>query len=119
MMHKTDNFIYRILTALFLLLFLPVLFSIIFIDKKLPYYENCRLATLLPNVVLFAVGLVCLIVISLWLGREIRKNRTRSRAWETAQKLLLPAVFVLLYFINVYIARETAYYTSWDPEVVR
>lgn len=119
MMQKTEKIIYRILTALFLLLFLPVLFSIIFIDKKLPYYENCRLATLLPNMVLFAVGLVCLFVIALWLGRENRKNRTRSRAWETAQKLLLPAVFVLLYFINVYIARETAYYTSWDPEVVR
>ena len=110
MMQKTEKIIYRILTALFLLLFLPVLFSIIFIDKKLPYYENCRLATLLPNVVLFAVGLVCLIVIALWLGRENRKNRTRSRAWETAQKLLLPAVFVLLYFINVYIARAPGYY---------
>ena len=43
MMQKTEKIIYRILTALFLLLFLPVLFSIIFIDKKLPYYENCRL----------------------------------------------------------------------------
>lgn len=116
MMQKTEKIIYRILTALFLLLFLPVLFSIIFIDKKLPYYENCRLATLIPNVVLFVAGLVCLIVIMLWLGRE---SRTRSRAWETAQKLFLPALFVLLYFVNVYIARETAYYTSWDPEVVR
>ena len=85
MMQKTEKIIYRILTALFLLLFLPVLFSIIFIDKKLPFYENCRLGTLLPFLVLFAVGLVCLFVIALWLGRENRKNRTRSRAWETAQ----------------------------------
>lgn len=122
MMQRTEKIIYKILIVLLLMLFLPVLFSILFIDRLLPYYEECRLATLLPNFVLFPVGLPVLAVIGIWISRK-RANCAEHTACKKyralLKKLSLPAVFLLLYIVNVYIARETVYYTSWDPEIVR
>ena len=113
---STEKTVYRIIIICFCLLFIPVFFCVVFLDKIIPYYDSYRLTTLLPNAVLFAVGIVALLIGSF----VIYKGRTFSgKRSLTVMNLMLPLIFIVLYFVNVYIARETVYYTGWDPEVVR
>ena len=113
---KKENLFYKMAISVFSVLFLPVLFCIIFLDKKIPYYDSCRLATLLPNVVLFAVGILALLIACVMIHKGRNINGKRS---EIELNLFLVLIFLALYHVNVYIARETVYYTGWDAEVIR
>ena len=113
---KVENLFYKMIHIVFCVLFLPVLFGVIFLDKKLPYYENYRLAALLPNIVLAGIGVAGLMIAGMIIYRGRKFIGKRSR---TVLDLFLPLIFIALYFVNVYIARETVYYTGWDAEVVR
>lgn len=115
---KIKDISYKLVVACFSLLFFPVLFCVIFLDKIIPYYEGYRLATVLPNLILFIVGLIALMIV----GYMICKGRKISGGVQHSAIILnisLLLIFIALYFVNVYISRETVYYTGWDPEVVR
>ena len=115
-MQKIENLFYKMINIVFCILFLPVLFCTIFLDKKIPFYENYRLATLLPNALLAGIGIIGLLIacMIIYKGRKFIGKRSRI-----VLNILLPLLFIALYFVNVYISRETVYYTGWDVEVVR
>lgn len=106
----------RLVKICFCILFLPVLFCVSFLDKVIPYYDHYRLATLLPNAILLVIGILALCIAGVLICKGRKFNGKFS---EIVLDIFLVVIFVTLYFVNVYIARETVYYTGWDPEVVR
>lgn len=96
--------------------FLPVLFCVFFLDKRIPYNEGLHPATVLPNGVLFVIALAGVAVVCLlaWAFRKIELTKKVNLITDT----VLAVFFILLYFINVWIAREIAFMLPWDVMVV-
>lgn len=116
-MKKISNTGFLLIFIVMMALFLPVFLCILVFGNNMDYYSFCKLPTLLPNAVLFAIVLIALMVwiITFYFCRKIKLS--------TKQGLILDFVlllfFVVLYFINVEISRNTSYYTGWDPNCVR
>ena len=109
------------------IVFFPVLFCVIFIGNRMDYNEGLKLAALVPNYVLFAIALLGIAVICL-LAEVTKKARQKFKAGRTEDNgirldlifdIVLAAVFILLFFVNVRIAKETAFLLPWDVGVVR
>ena len=109
--------IWGILRVLLLIVFLPVLFCVVMIGNNMDYNESLKLVTRLPNQALFLIALVGLAfcIFLLWKINECilssRKNWIINGA--------LAFLFVTLYFVNVWIAKEIAFYLPWDVMMVR
>lgn len=116
-MKKTGKFWQeRLVYAVFAVLFFPVLLCVALLGDKMKYYEICRLATLLPNPVIFLAAAFAVVVCAFLAGRQKSLIGKRENIfWDIG----LVVLFTALYFLNVWIARETAYYTGWDPDCVR
>lgn len=114
-MKKGQKIIIKWAKVTFLFLFLPILFCILFLDKRIQYDETARLLTLVPNYILFLIG-----IIGIGMGVIVQNRRGSERIISTkGQVVLLGALFIVLYFVNVYVARETIYYVAYDTEQVR
>lgn len=116
-MKKYSNTGFLIIMIIMPVLFLPVFFCILTYGNQMDYFSIYKLPTLLPNAVLFAAVLTALIV---WIGifylcRKIKLSMKQGLILD----FVLLVLFVILYFINVEISRNTAYYTGWDPNCVR
>lgn len=98
-------------------LFLPVFLCILVFGNNMDYYSFCKLPTLLPNAVLFAIVLIALMVwiIIFYFCRKIKLSVKQG----LIPDFVLLLFFLVLYFINVEISRNTSYYTGWDPNCVR
>ncbi len=94
------------------LVFLPALFCLFFLDPRIEYNKWMRLPTLLPNSILFVIALSALAVLCLLAGR-IGKIKLTARG-NIVFHIALIVVFVLLYFLNEWIARETIYQIGND-----
>lgn len=113
---KAGKHLMRFFYVLMGALFLPVLFCVIFIGNHMDYKEDLKLNALLPNYVFFAIALAGLALICLlaWAVRKI--CLTRRVNWGTDG--ILAVLFILLYFVNVRIAREIAFKFPWDIMIV-
>lgn len=112
-----QNMIRAILGVLLLIVFLPVLFCVMLVGDNMDYNEGLKLATRLPNQVLFLIALVgmAFCILLFWKLKDVTLS---SRAnWVVNGILIL--LFFALYFVNVRIAKEIAFYLPWDIMVTR
>lgn len=116
-MERIKDRIFLVLYILMALIFVPVFFCVIFVGKNMDYYAGLKLATLLPNWVLFliasiGVGAVCLMF---WMERD----HLLSWRGNWIVNIVLTILFICLYFVNVRLTREIAFICPWDIMVVR
>lgn len=111
------SIIWNILSALLLIVFLPVLFCVVLIGHNMDYNEGLKLLTRLPNQVLFLIALAGL-AFCIFLFWKLNTCRLSLRAnWVVNGILAL--LFIALYFVNVRIAKEIGFYPPWDILVAR
>lgn len=114
---KVQDNIYKILIGILVVCFLPVLFCIVFVGNHMDYYDGMKVYLRLPNQVLSIVALAgltfCIFLFRKCSGWQL----TRRANWILNGSLA--GLFIALYFINVHIAKEIAFYLPWDIGVVR
>ena len=108
--------IYSVPVILFVLLFVPVFCNVIIKGIEADDAVIYKIATLHTNKVLFmyalvAIGILFVIYI---LGRCIKDNCYSY----SAAIIFSVAVAVMMYFVNVYIAKCIAFYGGWDCGMV-
>lgn len=112
-----QNKIWGILEALLLIVFLPVLFCVVIIGNNMDYKEELKLIARLPNQALLLIALVGM-AFCIYLFWRFKNVVLTSRAnWLVNGVLAL--LFLALYFVNVWIAKEIAFYLPWDIMVIR
>ena len=106
------GFMYILMGALFL----PVLFCVVFIGNHMDYSEIYKVNALLPNYIFAMIALADFVFIFLvaWACRKIRLTHKAHLGLDG----LLAILFLLLFLVNVRIAREIAFYFHWDVMVV-
>lgn len=114
---KFLNRIWKLLNSLFLLLFLPVLFCVLFIGNYINYWDSAKADILLPNIVLTLIALVPLGICLRLLGsaKKIRLTKQTGRYLD----MLLLVLFIGFYFLCLLLTRETAFDMSVDQGIVR
>lgn len=121
MFHKikeadVGHVLFTIASALMLFLFLPVLFCVIFIGNNMDYYEVLKLQTVAPNVILFAVGVICFLIYCVFARWTQNFELTPKRNRITNGLLVL--AFTAVYFLNILIMKEISFRLPWDVMVV-
>ncbi len=113
---RAGKLLVRFFYVLMGVLFLPVIASVFFVGNHMQYNKYNKINALLPNYVFLGVALVGFAFICLlaWIFR--RTCLTRRVNW--AVNGVLAVLFLLLFFVNVYIAREIAFRFPWDIMVV-
>ena len=105
------------LNILMLILFLPVLFCVIFIGNGMDYNVQMKLTVLLPG---FLMVFIALIGVAVWM---FIFSKCRERQLETKENLianiLFLASYILLFLVNIRVAKEIAFKIPWDISVVR
>ena len=112
-----QSIIWGILSALLLLVFLPVLFCVVMIGNNMDYNEGLKLVAVLPNQLLLLIALVgmAFCIFLFWKFKDVVLSYRAN--WVTNGILAL--LFFTLYFVNVWIAKEIAFYPPWDIMMVR
>lgn len=97
--------------------FLPVLFCTIFIGNHMNYNETFKQGTLLPNYILLMIALLggAALFGLTWLFRKQELTKRINYVFDG----ILALLFILLYFVNVWVAKEIIFYLPWDIMVVR
>lgn len=113
---KAGKQVLRVLYIVMGIVFLPVAFCVIFIGNRMNYNQGLKLTALFPNYVLFLLALlgaagICLL--ALWAKRIRLTPKTNLIV-----NIVLAVSFLILFFINVRIAKEIAFRLPWDVGVV-
>lgn len=115
--HKLTDKLYGILGAMLLAFFLPVLFCVVFIGMHMDYTDDMKINTRLPNQVLLLIALagiaVCIFLFRKFSGAVMTKLQNRVCGG------VLAVLFLGLYFLNIWAAKEIIFYLPWDIMVVR
>lgn len=116
-MKRIKDRIFLFLYVLMAAVFVPVFLCVILVGNNMDYYVGLKIATLLPNWVLFLIASIGVGVIffMFWMERE----KTFSLKGNWIANIVFALLFVGLYFINVRITREIAFKLPWDIMVVR
>ncbi|MBR6094979.1 MAG: hypothetical protein IKP92_08170 [Lachnospiraceae bacterium] len=114
---KFETTVYKVLSVLFLAVFLPVLFCVFTVAARMDYFEAMKPQTMLPNFVLFLLALPfgALIVFLLSQGE---KHPLKGK-WDYLTGAGLAVLAIGLYFVMNSVAREAAFFLPWDIDVVR
>lgn len=110
---------HHILRALYIIMgivFFPVAFCVIFIGIRMDYNEGLKLQALLPNYALFMIALLGAAAVCL-LAYWTKRIRLTPRM-NLIVNIALAISFLLLFFLNVRIAKEIAFRLPWDVGVV-
>lgn len=113
---RAEKRVIGFLNLLMGVLFFPALFCVIFIGNHMDYNEGLKVNALLPNYVFLAgalAGFACICLLS-WVTRKMRMTRRADLILDGLMALL----FLLLFFVNVRIARDIAFKCPWDIMVV-
>ena len=115
-MKKRKLNLYSLLGALFLLIFIPVLFCILVWGSRMDYNLATKLVTLCDNKILF---LMCIPVIAvcfsfIYMTRKIELTKRVS----VILNISLVVVFVLMFFVNLEICKCINIAQGWDVSVV-
>jgi len=111
---KLYNEIKKILSILFLLIFIPILISVIFIGNKANYPEYYKLNTKVDNWVIFLASLLLAIVI-FFIVSAINRIGATSRG-RVVFNIFLALLFVGVTLINIKLCKSLAFLTGWaDP----
>ena len=102
--------------VIFLAVFLPVLCGTLFVGNSMDYWVGMKLTVLLPGQVLALLALLGMAA-CICLFRACRKMELTGKK-NLVVNLILAALFIVLYFVNVRVAREIAFKLPWDIMVV-
>lgn len=108
--------LFEILSIVLLFFYIPVLFCVVVFGKHLDYWLPAKIATRLPNQVLFILALVGLGVCIFLFWKFGNKKLSSQVNW--AINCLLALLFLALYFLNVFIAKEIVFHLPWDINIV-
>lgn len=101
------------------ILYVPLICFILFCGDKLDYYNNAKDVILLPNwclTILIVPGLgICFL---LYLVCKKLDKKIKSKFVIVGGLILLTMFYILIYKINVYVARCIAYEHGWDAGCV-
>ncbi len=114
---KAVDVIYKILSTILLSLFLPVLFCVVFIGNHMDYWEPMKLVTRLPNPILFLLALAGMAFCIFFFWKFFTKKISLRINWIT--NCVLGLLFIILYYVNIWIAKEICFTLGWDVMVVR
>lgn len=118
-MRKAVPVLEKIITAIFLIVFLPMLFCVCFIGNGMDYVEGYKLATVRPNFVLTLIALAALMVCGIFFARFRKYDLSKEKVLNIFTVIGLAVMSVSLYFVNLYIVKQIAFYLAWDVNVVR
>lgn len=112
-----QSMIWKPLRALLLIAFLPVLFCVVMIGNRVDYNEGLKLTTRLPNQVLLLIALagMALCIFLFWRLKDFELSLQAN--W--GANGILALLFLALYFVNVWVAKEIGFYPPWDIMVTR
>ena len=112
-----QSMIWRILRALLLIVFLPVVFCVVIIGNNMDYSEKLKLATRLPNQVLLLIALAGMVfcIFLFWKSKNVVLSFRAN--WITNGVLAL--IFLALYYVNVWVAKQIAFNLPWDIMITR
>lgn len=96
--------------------FLPVLFCVFFLDKRIKYHDDWRPVTIRPNSMLFVIALLGALVLCMLI--RLIKEIEITKKINIITDVILASLFVILYFVNVWIAREISFKLPWDVMMV-
>ena len=115
-MKQTEKNLYRIMSVLFLAVFLPVVFCVFLFGSKMNYTDYLKPTLLFPEIAVFflALPLAGLSIFLIWLGSKKELEGKKS----LIVSAVLVAVTIPLYFLSRYIAKEIAFHIGWDVMVV-
>lgn len=113
---ELSTILYTCISILFLLIFIPVLFCVLFLGNTMDYYENVKLITLFGNkrIAIFSI----LVILGLFLLFALLKKGKLTKKLSMFTNLGLGAAFVLLYFANVEVCKCIWFKQGWDVECV-
>ncbi len=120
MREKIVDYLFVIFNILMIVVFLPILFCVIVIGDNMDYNEAMKLSVNLPNyllffISLFGIGTVCALLI--WERKKFPKKLTNKA--NVCMDIILSLLFIVLFFLNEWIAREIVFHLPWDIMVVR
>lgn len=109
--------IFGAFSILMLAVFLPVLFCVVIIGNHMDYNDGMKLTVRIPNQLLFLIALIgvffCMFLFRKWGGIKL------SRRVNWAVNGVLALLFLGLYFVNVWLARQIAFHLPWDIMIAR
>ncbi len=117
MLSKIHVYLYRFISIVFTIIFLPILFCTIVWGNSMNYYEYVKVPTLLDNKLIFLLCLVC-IGFLLWVLYFCRKLPPLTRRGNIVLTIFLLLTFTVIYFINELVAKQIVFFTGWDPSIV-
>ena len=109
---KISNKLFRILSIILPIVYFPVLFCVIFIGNNMDYWERMKIVIKVPNYILLIVALAGLVscMFIFWKCNNIvfslRLNWTIN--------IVLALLFFLLYFFNIWLAKEIVFHVDGD-----
>lgn len=113
---KLLNRTFGIISVILSVFFLPVLICVAFVGTNMDYWEAVKISTRLPNPVLLIIALTGL-AICIWLFRKLGHIEFSPKT-DLITDGILAGLFILLYFINVQIAKEIAFHLPTDYMMV-
>lgn len=115
-MKKRKFGLYHIISAVFLIIFIPVLFCIFIWGNKMDYNLVNKLVTLCDNKILVLIGIPIILIFFgfIYLTRNIKMTRKLS----VVINMCLIAIFTLVFLINLEICKCINIAQGWDVSVV-
>ena len=96
--------------------FVPVLLGVYFVGNNAPYVDYLKIHNVIPNWGMFLMIIPLMAVALLMLKKAEKKPLSRKASFAVSAVITL--LFVGLYYLNMWIAKEIAFHLPWDVSVV-
>lgn len=113
---KLSYKIFRLLSVILSVFFLPVLICVVLAGTHMDYWETVKISTRLPNPVLLVIAAAGLAV-CMFLFKKCEKFRLSVRANRITNGVLA-GLFFILFLLNVQVAKEIAFFLPTDYMMV-
>lgn len=107
-----NSYIYRAISIIFLIVFIPVLFLIYFFGNNMEYHLACKNTTLYSNgiILIFVMAFILIAFLGFYLFKNIKMDKKLSMIVTGVLGLL----FVGFYFVNLEICKCIWLEQQWD-----
>lgn len=114
---KAGEGIYKIINAIMLVLFVPVLFSVFFIGNSFDYYDEVKAVILLPN---FVLTIAAAAAVAVMYGIVSRGSRIKiDKKLSKRINIALIVLYALFFVFCIWISNEIVFDMSVDQGIVR
>ena len=114
---RLENKIYKAILLTLLFVFLPVLACVMLLGNNMNYNSVCKLETLCPNYVLVFIGGLMVFFYGIMYKRLKRTKITPKNEWLV--NILLLVGYIIIFFLNLEIAKCIYLEQGWDVSCVR